>query len=238
MFSRAETICDWAGTGDPKGAQAFYEAECKKGAPAPSTPASAPKVEEKKEAPAAQPKPAPAKAAPKAKQPSKVKNINRWTIENYTAAETLRFEGEQEVNSRANFNVFDCKNITIEIVGKCSNVFLENCHKVTLVVDKLISQVEVQRSKVVKIVTKNLTPDDGPAKLPMVTAEGCNELMLVLCNDTKKTKVSTVCCRSVIMRFPKEGSTDEDCAAAPDEHMINVPIAEVYDTVIGEGNSL
>ena len=221
VFSRAETICDWAGTEDAKGAQAFYEAECKKGAAAPATPASAPKVEEKKEAPAAQPKPAAGAPAKKVKQPVKVKNINRWTIENYTEAQTLRFEGDAEVNSRANFNVFDCKNITIEIVGKCSNVFLENCHKVTLIVDKLISQVEVQRSKVVKVVTKNLTPDDGPAKLPMVTAEGCNELMLVLCNDTKKTKVSTVCCRSVIMRYPKEGSTDEQCAAEPDQHMIN-----------------
>lgn len=94
VTARAETICDWAGTEDAKGAQAFYEAECKKGASAPATPASAPKVEEKKEAPAAQPKPAPAKAAPKAKQPVKVKNINRWTIENYTEAQTLRFEGE------------------------------------------------------------------------------------------------------------------------------------------------
>jgi len=94
VTARAETICDWAGTEDAKGAQAFYEAECKKGASAPATPATAPKVEEKKEAPAAQPKPAAAKAAPKAKQPVKVKNINRWTIENYTEAQTLRFEGE------------------------------------------------------------------------------------------------------------------------------------------------
>jgi hypothetical protein len=72
----------------------------------------------------------------------------------------------------------------------------------------------------------------------MITAESCNELMVVLSNDTRKTKVSTVCCRSVILRFPKEGSTDEDVAAASDQHLVNVPIAEVYDTVLGEGDTL
>jgi len=68
----------------------------------------------------------------------------------------------------------------------------------------------------------------------MITAENCNELIITLSNDTRTTKIATVCCRSVIVRFPKEGSTDQQCTEAPDEHITSVPIAEVYETVVNK----
>ena len=136
---KAGNILDWTGTEADSGAKAYFEAEFKKVA---TTTTAAPQEEEKKQVPV--PKPAAAAAgAKKPKVPIKQKVINKWTIENYTEPETLRFEGEQEVNTRVNFNVFNCKNITIEIVGKCQNVMISKCEKITLIVDKIISQIEV-----------------------------------------------------------------------------------------------
>jgi len=68
----------------------------------------------------------------------------------------------------------------------------------------------------------------------MITAENCNELLITLSNDTRATKIATVCCRSVIVKFPKEGSTDEQVAQAPEEHLVNLPIAEVYETLVNK----
>ena len=66
----------------------------------------------------------------------------------------------------------------------------------------------------------------------MVTAESCNEVQVILSNDTRNTKISTICSRSVIVKFPKEGSTDDQVAEDPDEHQASFPIAEIYETVV------
>ena len=71
----------------------------------------------------------------------------------------------------------------------------------------------------------------------MITAENTSELICTLSNETRETKISTCCCRSVIIRFPKDGSTDQQCAEAPEEHMMNVPIAEVYETLVTKGKN-
>ena len=72
----------------------------------------------------------------------------------------------------------------------------------------------------------------------MVTAESCNELVITLTNDTRKAKVSTICCRSVILKYPKEGFTDQQVEEDPEENQASYPIAEVYETVVGSENEL
>ena len=66
----------------------------------------------------------------------------------------------------------------------------------------------------------------------MVTTENCNEVVVNLPVEYKGTKVSTICSRSIIVKWPKEGSTDAQAAENPAEHLNSMPIAEVYETVI------
>lgn len=92
VLPRAGDILNWTGKDGDAGAKAYYEAECKKVCS--STASAAPKQEEeKKQAPVANPAAA-AGGVKGPKPPVKQKVINKWTIENYTTAETLKFEGE------------------------------------------------------------------------------------------------------------------------------------------------
>ena len=86
-----------------------------------------------------------------------------------------------------------------------------------------------------KIICRNQTPDLGPGQVGMITAENCNEVIIQLQHDTIKSKISTICCRSVIIKYPKEGSTDAQCDEEPAVHLLSVPVAEVYETVIEKG---
>lgn len=164
----------------------------------------------------------------KAKAPIMEKVRNKWAIENQGET-TLVFEGDQ-VDKRIAFAIFDCKGTTIEIKGKCQNISLQNCQRVTLIIDKIVGQCELGGCKVIKINCKNATPDAGPGSVGMITAENCNEVVITLQNDYKGAKVSTICCRSVIVKWPKEGSTDQQCEESPAEHLNSVPVAEVYES--------
>ena len=212
VCERADTILNWTGAEDGAGAKAFYEAQCNAGGA--TAPSAAPAQEEKKEPAKAAPAKPTGPVAKKVKAPIKERKLNRWTIENQ-GAEHLKFEGEEDVNRKVAFQIFDCKETTIEIVGKCQNVMMQNCQKVTLIVDKLVSQVELGGCKVCKVICRNQTPDVGPGQVGMITAENCNEVIIFLQNGTMNAKVSSICCRSIIVKYPKEGSTDEQCDAEP-----------------------
>ncbi len=116
---KADHICDWRGTQDGAGAAAFFQSQCGSTGSQPTQPtpaAAAP--EEKKVAPA---KPAPAKAAPGKKAPappSKTRVNNTWKIENYTD-ETIRFDDDDDINKRVSFDLYNCNNVKLELVGKC-----------------------------------------------------------------------------------------------------------------------
>jgi len=234
VIERRDTILNWNGSEDGAGAKAFYEAAVKSaGGATAAAPTTAPAAEEKKTAPA------PVKAAAgapvkKVKAPIKELVRNRWAIENQ-GKEHLKFEGEDQVNRKIAFQIFDCKETTIEIVGKAQNVLLQNCQKVTLIVDKLVSQVELGGCKVCKVICRNQTPDVGPGQIGMITAENCNEVIIQLQSETINAKISTICCRSIIVKYPKEGSTDAQCDEEPGVHLLSIPVAEVYETVIVNG---
>ena len=113
-------------------------------------------------------------------------------------------------------------------------MLIGNCNRVNIIVDKIVGQLEIQSSKVIKISCKNQSPDKGPGAMGMLTTENCNEIVLTLSNETRNAKISTICSRSVIVKYPKEGSTDEQAAENPGEHLLSFPIAEVYETVVNK----
>lgn len=48
-------------------------------------------------------------------------------------------------------NFFACQNLEIRVVGKIKSVALEGCKKVVLIVDSVVSDVNIMNSSAVKI---------------------------------------------------------------------------------------
>jgi len=65
----------------------------------------------------------------------------------------------------------------------------------------------------------------------MVNVESSKEIKVTLNNATRACKVQTCCSRSVFVRFPKSGASDQEVAENP-KLLLSIPIGEQYETVI------
>ena len=70
----------------------------------------------------------------------------------------------------------------------------------------------------------------GSKQLPMVGLESSKECKIHLNNATRNCKVQTCCCRSVFVRFPKVGTSDEDQSDL--KNIVQIPVAEMFETII------
>lgn len=226
ITERAENICLWRGKQDGAGAAAFYQQLCgATGSASTPTPVAAAAPEEKKVAPvkAALPKAAPVKKAPAA--PIKERRGPKWCIENYDGGETIRFDDDEDINKRVSFDLFNCKNITIELVGKCQRIKAMNCKNVTIICDYVVADVTLFKCQANVLRAKK--------SVPMVTIEGCSQINIYLNNATLQTKVSTSCTRATIVHFPAAGITDEQLETENEiEHWVMKAVPEVYTTSI------
>ena len=68
----------------------------------------------------------------------------------YYGKELLKFEGE-DVQPNYGFAICKCKDTQIVIDGKCKNVMLEGCQNVKVLVDSVLSSIEVINSKKITI---------------------------------------------------------------------------------------
>lgn len=116
-------------------------------------------------------------------------------------------------------NFFACQNITIRVVGKIKSVALEGCKKVTLIVDSVVSEVNVMNSSAIKVFAQD--------QLKSLTIESTNELQLNLTHKNRDCKITSTCTRSVWVRFPKDGSDDTD---NDDVNWHRMPVAETYES--------
>ncbi|KAJ6256993.1 hypothetical protein Dda_7876 [Drechslerella dactyloides] len=103
---------------------------------------AAPTSRAKSPGPAAKPKP----AHMKQKKPPRMElDGNKWLIENYENEETPIVIDNVEINHSV--FVFRCKNTTIQIKGKLNAVSMNECEKANVVLDNLVSSIDVIKSK-------------------------------------------------------------------------------------------
>ena len=210
--ARAESVLNWTGKDDAAGAEAFISS----GASTVAEPAKA-AVEEKKEPAKVVAKP----AEKKVKQPVRQLRNKIWSVENYGQEEVVFTEEEVEKNHR--FSIVNCQGTTIRITAKCNVVMIEGSKKVNLYVDKIMNSVDIVNCQVVAVF--------GGSQMGMVNVESSKEVKVNLNNATRACKIQTCCSRSVFVRFPKTGVSDEDAQADP-KNMLSIPIGEQYETVI------
>lgn len=100
---------------------------------------------------------------------------------------------------------------------------IEGCKKVNLYPAKIMNSIDVVNSQQITVY--------GGVQMGMVNVESSKEIKVNLNNATRGCKVQTCCSRSVFVRFPKQGVTDEE-AAADAKLILSIPIGEQYETVI------
>ncbi|KAK6346818.1 hypothetical protein TWF696_006926 [Orbilia brochopaga] len=92
--------------------------------------------------PAAKPKP----AHMKQKKPPRMElDGNKWIIENYENEESPIVLANVEINHSV--FLFRCKNTTIQVKGKLNAVSMNECEKTNVVLDTLVSSIDVIKSK-------------------------------------------------------------------------------------------
>lgn len=212
ILSNFSKIHEW------NGQEANFQAEFEKGVVAAPTAApakvEAPKVEAPKVVAA------PVKKAPVKRAPTKNFRNKMWDFENYDG-EDLTLNTEEFINKSYVLNFFACKNMIIKIEGKVKGVVLEGCKKVTLIVDTVVSDVNVMNCGQLKVF--------GLGDMKSLTVETTNELNLQLSHKNKNVKIATTCTRSIWVRWPKDGADETD---NDDVNWHRMPIAETYETVI------
>lgn len=100
---------------------------------------------------------------------------------------------------------------------------IEGSKKVSLYVDKVMNSVDVVNCQNIAVF--------GGTQMGMVNVESSKEVKVNLNNATRTCKVQTCCSRSVFLRFPKTGVSDEDALTDP-KNILSIPIGEQYETVI------
>lgn len=160
------------------------------------------------------PKAAPAKEEVK-KEPKKELKYNSWYVENY-GKEVLKFEGDDATPSHS-FALIKCTDTTVVISGKVKNVMIENCSGVKLIMDSVISMIELLNCKKITCTIKGVCPQ--------FMIERTQGVQLYLFPTAKTCKINSTCSQSMVINYPL---TD----AAEDDEWLDVTIPETYVTQI------
>ena len=212
LRKHSSNILDWTGSQDPAGVEVFLSSSAPQATPAKDAP-----VEEKKETVKAAAKP----AEKKVKAPVREFRNKIWHIENFGAEELVFTDAEVEKNHR--FSIVNCMGTTIRITTKVNVITIEGSKKVSLYPARVMNSIDIMNSQVVNVF--------GGQQMGMVNVESSKEVKVHLNNATRACKVQTCCSRSVFLRFPLAGFSDEEAAANP-KAMLSIPIGEQYETQI------
>ncbi|KAL1305292.1 hypothetical protein AAFC00_002197 [Neodothiora populina] len=143
-------------------------------------------------------------ASPVAKKEGKKElDGNKWIIENF---EDPAAPIEVEVSLAQSILISRCKNTTIRLIGKANAISLDNCARTNLVIDSLVSSVDV-------IKCSNFALQVLGA-LPTVLLDQVDGAAVYLSKDSLHTELFTSKCTSININLPPV-SEEDDYAEVP-----------------------
>ena len=124
---------------------------------------------------------------------------NKWLIENYDGNPP---EGMLEIRAAISHSILisRCTKTGIRVVGKCNAISLDNCSAVSLVIDSLVSAVDVIKSPKFEMQVLGT--------LPTIMLDQVDGAAIYLGKESLGTEVFTSKCSGVNMLLP--GETEED----------------------------
>lgn len=145
-----------------------------------------------------------AKPAALTRQASKIKKPARkelegtkWIVENYENDSTITIEG-LELNHTV--YVYNCKNSTIQLKGKFNALSLDSCTKSGVVVDTLVSSIDLVKTNSFALQVLD--------KCPTIICDVCDSGQIYLSKNGLDCEILTSKCGSINVNIP-DPETDE-----------------------------
>jgi|TARA_R110002003_G_scaffold42_12_gene3139 adenylyl cyclase-associated protein len=138
------------------------------------------------------------------KPPRKELDGNRWVVENFESP-TEMVEIDAEINHT--ILISRCKNTTVRINGKANAISLDNSTRASLIIDSLVSSVDVIKCPNFAIQVLGT--------LPTILLDQVDGATVFLSNDSLNTEVFTSKCSSININLPTEDDYVEN--AVPEQ---------------------
>ncbi|KAG9845230.1 adenylate cyclase-associated protein, partial [Aureobasidium melanogenum] len=149
------------------------------------------------------------------KEPKKELDGNKWIIENFEDADAPI---EVEVSVTQSILITKCKNATIRLVGKANAISIDNSPRTNLVIDDLISSVDVIKCPNFALQVLGT--------LPTVMLDQVDGASIYLSKESLNTEIYTSKCASINVNLPPQTEQDDykEC-----------PLPEQFRTFIKDG---
>ncbi|ODV89002.1 hypothetical protein CANCADRAFT_27583, partial [Tortispora caseinolytica NRRL Y-17796] len=148
-------------------------------------------------------KPVPLKT-PLVKRPSKTLDGTKWFIENFVDNHEITVD----VEIHHGIFISNCCRCTIKVVGKCNAITISQSERVGLLVENLVSGVDIVKCKNFAL--------QVTGTLPTVTVDQSNDGEIYLSESSLETEIYTSQCTAVNVYIPK-GEGDYTELPAPEQ---------------------
>ncbi|KAI9021989.1 adenylate cyclase associated N terminal-domain-containing protein [Hyaloraphidium curvatum] len=172
--------------------------------------------EKAKKAPAAAP--AAAASAP-AKPPRKELDGNKWSVENFVGDKEIVVEGVEAKQIVYIYNLQDC---TVQVKGKVNAVAIDNCRKTGILLESVVSSVEVVNSKSLQV--------QVTGKAPTVSVDKTDGFHLFLSAEGLDTELLSSKSSEVNVSFPKGEDWEEK--AVPEQFITKIKDGKVVTEIV------
>ncbi|KAI4170152.1 MAG: hypothetical protein LQ343_005158 [Gyalolechia ehrenbergii] len=135
------------------------------------------------------------------KPPKKELEGNKWLIENYDSNPP---SGMLEIKAHISHSILisRCTKTTIRVIGKANAISLDNCTRVWLIIDSLVSAVDVIKSPRFELQVLG--------KLPTIMLDQVDGAAVYLGRESLGTEVFTSKCTGVNVNLPPPGDEEGD----------------------------
>lgn len=174
-----------------------------------------------KKSPPVPKKPSSLSRKPKPEPIIELQDYTKWIVKNVEGKHDIVLEGEM---SHSVF-VGDCKECTIQIKGKVNAVYLSGTTKVAVVVDSLVSGLDVVNSKKFGIQVID--------KVPQITIDKSDEGQIYLSKTSLETEVYTSSTTSLNINLPDPDNEDFKEVSVPEQfkHTFS-PNGQITSTIV------
>jgi len=153
------------------------------------------------------------------KPPRKELDGNRWIIENFDSP-----NGPVEIEAELSHTILisRCKNTTIQIHGKTNAISVDNSSRASLIVDSLVSSVDVIKCPNFAIQVLG--------SLPTILLDQVDGATLFLGKDSLNTEIFTSKCSSININLPTEDDYAEN--AVPEQIRSYIKDGKVVSEIV------
>lgn len=177
--------------------------------------------------------PPPTKAAPpklaakpaqlKAKKPPKTQlDGNKWAVEYHEDNRSIVID-QTELNQTV--NIFNCKNSIIQIKGKINAVQMTNCTKTSILVDTLVSSLEVTGSPSFAV---QIT-----GRAPTILLDSCDSGQIYLSDKSLDSEIIAAKCSAININLPVQGGEEGEF----EEYALPEQLKHTVDSLGQKGKS-